>query len=82
MSDIDLQKYTKKEIQILSFARKSDAINAAKMRGWRVADVKGASNRFCAFWVIGQNIGTSPVGLPVWRFLTQNATIELEAGFL
>lgn len=82
MSDIDLRKYNKGSIQLLSFARKADAVAAAKARGWNVRDVKGAANRFCAFWVIAQCVGTSDTGLPLFRLLTLNGTVELEAGFL
>lgn len=44
---------------IASFARKADAIAAAKASQgkWAPSDVFRAYNRFCIFWVIGQVFG-------------------------
>lgn len=58
MPALNLTSIHKGEYQIAAFALKRDAIAFAKRHGWRAKDVSLAYNRFCAFYVIGQGIGT------------------------
>ena len=61
------------EAGIVSFALKPDAIAFAKSRGWLAGDVRRAYNRFCKFWIIGQQTGHGGV----LRVLTRAGVTEV-----
>jgi len=63
------------EAGIASFALKPDAIAFAKSRGWLAGDVRRAYNRFCMFWIVGQQAGHDGA----LRVLTRGGIAEVHA---
>jgi hypothetical protein len=53
---LDLSHILLNEFDIARFARKAEAKQFARLRGWNSCDVVQAFNRFNIFWVVGERL--------------------------
>lgn len=53
---LDLSHIILNEYDIARFAKKVDAKQFARLRGWSSSDVVQAFNRFQIFWVVGERL--------------------------
>jgi len=72
---LDLTPFHLRDVGGAMFAKKSDAVQFAKKKGWRVQDVTQAFNRFNEFYVVGQQIDAK-----TYRVLGPQGHVDLKFG--
>ncbi len=72
---LDLTPFHLRSVGGAMFAKKSDAVQFAKKKGWRTKDITPAFNRFNEFYVIGQQIDPT-----TFRVLGPQGHVDLKFG--
>lgn len=69
---LDFRRILNADLGILAFARKGEAVKAAKSRGWLAGDAVRAANRFCMFWIVCQGVGADTL-----RVVTRDGVVDI-----